>query len=85
MKLIDKLNAEVKENIKSSKSSKKLLFKFKAEHYRKTLSNRSGFGVTDLKPTYFALYMVLINKYKAKLITELGDVRQKEVVVSFKA
>lgn len=85
MKLIDKLNAEVKENIKSSKSSKKLLFRFKAEHYKKKMSTPIGFGFNDLKPAYIELYLKLVSKYKGELITELEDASKKQIALYFKA
>ena len=88
MKLIDKVKGTVKENIKNSGTKKeKLLFKFEAKCYKEKMGSTQGFGVSDLKPTYYQLYVFLMAKYGTNgkiLVMKPGDLSKKEVVVSYK-
>jgi len=84
MKLIDKLKKQVKENLKASTKSPKLLFKFTEGHYKKNMNDPQGFGVTDLKPSYQELYTALMKKYGAKVVTKLEDMSTKTVALYLK-
>lgn len=66
--LIDKLKAEVKQNLKDSPSKKKkLLYTFERTAFKKKLHLGGCVSSNDLKPTYSTFYNWLLIKYKNKI------------------